>query len=141
MLPFCGYNMGDYFGHWLEMGAKLSNPPKIFHVNWFRQDGDGKFIWPGFGDNLRVLRWMISRCNGNGNGNATESPIGYLPKSNAIDTEGLSLKPGALDELLTVSKDDWRKEADNLGEFFGKFGEHLPPEMERQRRQLVERLG
>ena len=79
MLPFCGYNMGDYFGHWLHMGAQLKNPPKIFHVNWFRQDEHGKFLWPGFGENLRVLRWMLDRCNGAGNGNAVESPIGMLP--------------------------------------------------------------
>jgi phosphoenolpyruvate carboxykinase (GTP) len=141
MLPFCGFNMGDYFGHWLHMGGQLKNPPKIFHVNWFRQDEHGKFIWPGFGENLRALRWMLTRCNGGGNGNAVESPIGLLPKTDAIDTEGLNLKPGALAELLTVSKGDWCKEADNLGEFFAKFGDHLPAEMRRQREQLVRRLG
>jgi phosphoenolpyruvate carboxykinase (GTP) len=141
MLPFCGFNMGDYFGHWLKMGAQLKNPPKIFHVNWFRQDEQGKFIWPGFGENLRALRWMISRCNGSGNGNAVESPIGMLPSKSGIDTTGLDLKPGALDELLTVKKDDWRKEVDNLGEFFGKFGDHLPTEMSKQREQLAKRLG
>ena len=87
MLPFCGYNMADYFGHWLNMGARLKNPPKIFHVNWFRQDEQGKFLWPGFGENLRVLRWMLSRCNGSGNGNAVESPIGMLPAKSGIDTD------------------------------------------------------
>jgi len=141
MLPFCGLNMGDYFGHWLRMGAQLARPPQIFHVNWFRQDAEGKFIWPGFGENLRALRWMIERCNGNGNGNAVESPIGMLPSKQAIDTAGLDLKPGALDELLTVSKNDWRGEADSLGEFFGKFGDRLPDEMRRQRAELVKRLG
>src|SRR5215470_8527269 len=141
MLPFCGFNMGDYFGHWLHMGGQVRNPPKIFHVNWFRQDEHGKFIWPGFGENLRALRWMLSRCDGSGNGNAVESPIGMLPAKGALDTEGLTVAPGALNELLTVSKDDWRKEADNLGEFFGKFGDRLPDEMRRQRQQLVTRLG
>jgi phosphoenolpyruvate carboxykinase (GTP) len=141
MLPFCGYNMGDYFGHWLHMGAQIKHPPKIFHVNWFRQDEHGRFIWPGFGDNLRALRWLLERCDGGANGNAVESPIGLLPKKGAIDTAGLDLQPGALDELLTVKTDDWRKEADNLGEFFVKFGDHLPAEMSRQRDALVKRLG
>jgi len=141
MLPFCGLNMGDYFGHWLHMGSQLAHPPQIFHVNWFRQDAEGKFIWPGYGENLRALRWMIERCNGSGNGNAVESPIGMLPSTHAIDTAGLELKPGALDELLAVNRDDWRREADNLGEFFGKFGDRLPDEMRRQRQQLVTRLG
>src|SRR5262249_33538383 len=141
MLPFCGFNMGDYFGHWLHMGPQLTNPPKIFHVNWFRQDEHGKFIWPGFGENMRALRWLLSRCNGGGNGNAVESAIGLLPKKNAIDTEGLNLSPGAVDELLSVSRDDWRAEAQNIGEFFAKFGTHLPEEMERQRAALVRRLG
>jgi phosphoenolpyruvate carboxykinase (GTP) len=139
MLPFCGYNMGDYFGHWLHMGAQLKNPPKIFHVNWFRQDADGRFIWPGFGDNLRPLRWMLSRCDGSGN--AVESPIGLLPANNGIDTAGLDLKPGAMDELLAVPRDDWKAEAASIGEFFAKFGDHLPQEMTRQREALVKRLG
>jgi phosphoenolpyruvate carboxykinase (GTP) len=141
MLPFCGFNMGDYFGHWLKMGAGLSNPPKIFHVNWFRQDADGRFLWPGFGENMRPLRWMLSRCDGSGNGNAVESPIGLLPAKGAIDTSGLDLPAGAMDELLTVSRDDWKADAGNIGEFFGKFGDHLPSEMDRQRQALVKRLG
>jgi phosphoenolpyruvate carboxykinase (GTP) len=141
MLPFCGYNMGDYFGHWLHMGTQLANPPKIFHVNWFRQDADGRFLWPGFGENMRALRWMLSRCEGSGNGNAVESPIGLLPAKGGIDTSGLDLKAGAIDELLTVSRDDWRADAASIGEFFGKFGDHLPREMERQREALVKRLG
>src|SRR5215813_13206073 len=93
MLPFCGYNMGSYLDHWLRMGSQLAHPPQIFHVNWFRQDAEGKFIWPGFGENLRALRWMLTRCNGSGNGNAVESPIGMLPSKQAIDTAGLDLKP------------------------------------------------
>ncbi|MEO8603921.1 MAG: phosphoenolpyruvate carboxykinase (GTP) [bacterium] len=140
MLPFCGYNMGDYFGHWLKMGAGLKSPPKIFHVNWFRQDANSKFIWPGFGENMRALRWMLSRCDG-GTDNAVESPIGLLPAPNAIDTTGLDLAPGAMLELLAVSHEDWKQDAASLGEFFAKFGDRLPPEMERQRAALVERLG
>jgi phosphoenolpyruvate carboxykinase (GTP) len=130
--------MGDYFGHWLAMGKGLKNPPKIFHVNWFRQDDNGRFIWPGFGENMRVLRWIIDECRGRGE--KRESPIGLLPAKGAIDTQGLSLN-GAMDELLNVSPDDWRSEAQGIGEFFGKFGQHLPGEMERQRTELAKRLG
>jgi len=139
MLPFCGYNMADYFGHWLEMGKAVERPPAIFHVNWFRQDAGGRFIWPGFGENLRVLRWIVARCRGVGAG--TESPIGMLPARGAIDTSGLAVDGRTMEELLSVPKDDWRREAEGIGEFFGKFDGRLPAEMERQRRGLVERLG
>jgi phosphoenolpyruvate carboxykinase (GTP) len=139
MLPFCGYNMGDYFGHWLKMGTLVPRPPKIFHVNWFRQNADGKFIWPGFGENMRVLRWIVDRCKGQGA--AVESPIGLLPGKGAIDAAGVGVDAATMTELLTVSRDDWRPETESIGEFFGKFGEHLPEEMRRQREALVKRLG
>ncbi|HUI25877.1 MAG TPA: phosphoenolpyruvate carboxykinase (GTP) [Candidatus Kryptonia bacterium] len=139
MLPFCGYNMGDYWKHWLHMGTVAKRPPQIFHVNWFRQDADGKFIWPGFGENMRALRWIVDRCHGDGA--ATESPIGNLPANGAIDTEGLNLDSRAMTELLAVSKEDWRAESDSLGDFFGKFGDRLPAEMERQRQSLAKRLA
>jgi len=139
MLPFCGYNMGDYFGHWLEMGTLLKRAPKIFHVNWFRQNAAGQFIWPGFGENMRVLRWIVARCKGTGA--AVESPIGLLPGKGAIDIDGLNVDAKTMDELLSVSKDDWRTEAESIGEFFAKFGDHLPAEMARQREALVKRLG
>jgi phosphoenolpyruvate carboxykinase (GTP) len=139
MLPFCGYNMADYFGHWLGMGARVPRPPVIFHVNWFRQNAAGKFIWPGFGENLRVLRWMIDRCNGSGK--AVESPIGWLPATGALDTSGLDVDAAAMDELLAVPRAEWRAEAEGIGEFFTKFGDRLPAEMDRQRRELVRRLG
>jgi phosphoenolpyruvate carboxykinase (GTP) len=139
MLPFCGYNMGDYFGHWLKMGTLVRQPPKIFHVNWFRQDANGRFLWPGFGENMRVLRWILARCKETGE--AVDSPIGHLPAKGAIDTTGLDVPPATMDELLAVSKDDWRTDAANIGEFFAKFGDRLPPEMERQRAALVKRLG
>src|SRR5947208_2697878 len=138
-LPFCGYNMADYFGHWLEMGKAVERPPAIFHVNWFRQDAEGKFIWPGFGENMRVLRWIVARAKGAGA--AAESPIGMLPAKGAIDTSGLAVDARTMEELLSVSKDDWRREAAGIGEFFGKFDGRLPAEMERQRQGLVKRLG
>jgi phosphoenolpyruvate carboxykinase (GTP) len=138
MLPFCGYNMGSYFGHWLEMGTAVPKPPKIFHVNWFRQNDAGKFIWPGFGDNLRVLKWIVDRCQGR-NG-ITESPIGLLPGKGAIDTGGLDVSEQTMADLRTVSKSDWEKEVGDIGAFFGKFGSKLPAEMERQRQALAKRV-
>jgi phosphoenolpyruvate carboxykinase (GTP) len=139
MLPFCGYNMADYWGHWLEVGQKLRQPPRIFHVNWFRQGHDGKFLWPGFGENLRVLKWVVERCQGRGQ--AVESPIGHLPAAGAIDTTGLSVSPETMKELLSVDAADWRPEATAIGEFFAKFGDRVPPELERQRKALIDRLG
>ena len=139
MLPFCGYNMADYFGHWLAMGTAVKRPPRIFHVNWFRQNPDGRFMWPGFGENMRVLRWILDRCQGGGA--AVESPIGYLPAKGAIDLTSLDVNVATMTELLAVSRDDWRTEAEGIGEFFAKFGSRLPDEMERQRRALIKRLG
>jgi phosphoenolpyruvate carboxykinase (GTP) len=139
MLPFCGYNMGDYFGHWLRMGPKLQNPPRIFHVNWFRQDANGNFLWPGFGDNMRVLRWIIEECEGRGQ--SVETPIGLLPARGALDTAGLKVDGDTMDRLLSVSKEDWRKEVAGMSEFFEKFGDRLPKEIDRQRSELAKRLG
>src|SRR5262249_3568817 len=110
MLPFCGYNMADYFGHWLEMGRPVPRPPGICHVNWFRQDAQGRFIWPGFGENMRVLRWIVARSQGAAA--ATEAPIGLLPAQGAIETSGLALDGRTMEELLSVPKDDWRREAE-----------------------------
>src|SRR5262245_8065899 len=139
MLPFCGYNMADYFGHWIAMGSAVPRPPKIFHVNWFRQDDQGRFIWPGFGENMRVLRWILERCAGGGE--AIESPIGMLPGSHGIDRAGIDVDDRTMADLLTVSRDDWRKEAEGVGEFFSKFDGRLPGEMERKRQALEKRLG
>jgi phosphoenolpyruvate carboxykinase (GTP) len=139
MLPFCGYNMGDYLGHWLRVGPTLRRPPGIFHVNWFRQNPEGKFIWPGFGENMRVLRWIVGRCQGTAA--AVESPIGMLPAPGALDTSGLPVSEATMAELFAVSREDWRAEAAGIGEFFQKLGERLPAEMERQRRALLDRLG
>jgi phosphoenolpyruvate carboxykinase (GTP) len=139
MLPFCGYNMGDYFGHWLDVGKSVSKPPKIFHVNWFRQNADGKFIWPGFGENMRVLRWILDRCRGQVAG--VKSPIGYLPAAKDIDTQGLDVDAATMEELLSVSQNDWRGEVDGIAEFFGKLGARLPEEMSDQRKALQHRVG
>src|SRR5262249_31916485 len=124
MLPFCGYNMGDYFGHWLNVGARLKNPPRIFRVNWFRRDENGKFLWPGFGDNLRVLKWVIDRCQGKGG--MVETPIGIMPTATAIDTEGLQLAPGTMEKLLAIDLEGWRSATRSQEEFFAKFGKRLP---------------
>lgn len=139
MLPFCGYNMGDYFAHWLEMGKKIPNPPKIFNVNWFRTDENGKFIWPGFGDNLRVLRWILARCNGEVD--AVETPIGYLPKVDDIDVTGLEkIDRATIENLLTIDKDSWAEEVKDQAAFLEKF-DRLPAEIRNQYDALVKRLG
>lgn len=139
MLPFCGYNMGDYFKHWLEIGKKYKNVPKIFNVNWFRTDDDGHFIWPGFGDNIRVLDWIIDRCEGKAN--AVETPIGYLPRPEDINIEGLNIDKETLAKLLTVDKEMWKAEAQDIEEHYKKFGDKLPTELRNQLNSLKERLN
>lgn len=125
MLPFCGYHMGDYFSHWLEMGAKLGDKaPKVFNVNWFRTDDEGNFIWPGFGDNMRVLDWIIKRCEGNVD--AVETPIGFGPRVEDINIDGLDLNVETLTELLNVDTTLWKEEAKGIQEFYDKFGDRLP---------------
>ena len=131
MLPFCGYHMADYWAHWLEMGKKLGDKaPKIFNVNWFRTDDEGHFIWPGFGDNLRVLEWIIKRCEGKAD--AVETPIGYVPKAEDINLEGLDFSLDTLKSILEVDKDLWKTEADGIAEFYEKFGDKLPAELKNQ---------
>ena len=138
MLPFCGYNMADYFGHWLEMGKRIANPPKIFHVNWFRTDDNGNFLWPGFGDNLRVLDWILKRCEGEVE--AKETPIGYIPTANALDMTGLDLPTDIIEELLSVDVDDWKEELKGHREFFAMFGDRLPKEFWEEYNALAHRL-
>ncbi len=140
MLPFCGYNMGDYFSHWLEMGEKLGDKaPKIFNVNWFRLDDEGNFIWPGFGDNMRVLLWMLDRCEGKVG--AKETPIGYVPEVDDLDMEGLDISKETLADLLNVDSGIWKEEAAGIEEFYKKFGDHLPAELKKQLDELKARLG
>lgn len=127
MRPFVGYNMGDYFAHWLEMGKKIPHAPKIFHVNWFRTDADGNFIWPGFGDNMRVLLWILDRCDGKAE--AVETPIGFVPKAEDIDIEGLDLSLATIKELLTVDKASWLEDVANIKEFYAQIGDHMPKEL------------
>ncbi len=138
MLPFCGYNMGDYFGHWIGMGRRLQRPPRIFRVNWFMRGDDGKFLWPGFGENLRVLRWMIERCNGRGK--AVETPIGLLPAPGAIEVGDLPLASGAMDRLLSIDRDGWLAALNTQDEFFGSLGPHLPRELQAEHEGLAQRL-
>jgi phosphoenolpyruvate carboxykinase (GTP) len=138
MLPFCGYNMADYFQHWLQMGPKLKNPPRLFNVNWFRKGADGKFLWPGYGENVRVLKWMLDRIEGRAE--ATETPIGYVPTSNSLTLDGLSISRENLDELLQVHPADWVAEEEATGKFFEKFGNRLPQEIRREHKALASRL-
>ena len=129
MLPFCGYNMGDYFAHWLGVGRALERPPAIFHVNWFRTGRDGRFVWPGFGENLRVLLWMIDRVKGRGG--AVETPIGLVPTESALDWDGLALAASERRELLGVDRAEWAAEVPEIRAFFERFGGRLPAELER----------
>ena len=138
MLPFCGYNMGEYFAHWLEMGKKIPNPPKIFNVNWFRLDDEGNFIWPGFGDNLRVLLWILARCNGTVD--ARESAIGYLPYAKDIDLEGCEVDEKVLENLLSIDKDAWLQEIEDQKAHLARF-EKLPAEIKAQYEALCNRVN
>ena len=139
MLPFCGYHMGDYFRHWLEMGKKLGDKaPKIFNVNWFRLDDEGHFIWPGFGDNMRVINWIIDRCEGKVD--AVETPIGFVPKAEDIDLTDLDFDTDTLKSILEVDKETWQKEAAEIEEHYKKFGDRLPEELVNQLNTLKANL-
>ena len=141
MLPFCGYNMGDYFGHWLKVGASAdaSNLPKIFYVNWFRKDADGRWLWPGYGENSRVLEWVFNRVAGTGD--AVESPIGYLPTKDAINRDGLDVSEADMEILLSVDAEDWRREVPLIREHFAQFGDRLPAQLHAAVDDLERRLG
>ena len=140
MLPFCGYNMGDYFAHWLKMGKAIANPPKIFNVNWFRLDDEGRFIWPGYGENFRVVKWILDRCGGLVG--ADETAIGYMPKPEDIDITGLEdeVSVDTIKALLSIDKESWAQEIENQKEFFAKF-DRLPDEIRAAQAGLAERLG
>ncbi|MEV6975088.1 phosphoenolpyruvate carboxykinase (GTP) [Kitasatospora sp. NPDC093806] len=141
MLPFCGYNMGDYFAHWLKVGAQAdaAKLPKIYYVNWFRKNAEGKFVWPGYGENSRVLKWIVERLEGTGNG--VETPIGVLPTVEGFDLDGLELSKEDVDLLFTVDADIWRQEAALVPAHLELFGEHTPTELWDEYRDLVARLG
>jgi phosphoenolpyruvate carboxykinase (GTP) len=139
MLPFCGYNMGDYFAHYLKIGARPgAKLPKIYYVNWFRTDENGKFLWPGYGENSRVLKWAFERCEGKAQ--AVDTPIGRLPGATDLDTRGLDIPAGNLAKLLSVDIDGWLAEVPLIREHFAKFGKHLPEGLNREVAELEARL-
>jgi phosphoenolpyruvate carboxykinase (GTP) len=139
MKPFCGYNFADYWDHWLSFADRSDRLPEIFHVNWFRRDDSGRFLWPGFGENLRVLRWIIERCEGRIG--AVETPIGYLPKADDIDVTGLDVSSATLAQLLAVDPDQWREEMEAMGEYLASFGTRLPARLGEEHQRVVQALG
>ena len=138
MKPFCGYNFADYWSHWLSIGERTTTPPKVFHVNWFRQNGEGRFLWPGFGENLRVLRWIIDRCAGRAE--ARDTAIGWLPGPTDIDVEGLDIDPQTLESLLAVDAPAWREELTQIGDYLDGFGDRVPEALREVREQVLARL-
>jgi phosphoenolpyruvate carboxykinase (GTP) len=134
MLPFCGYNMGQYFGHWLEIRNRLKNPPKVFMVNWFRKDGEGRFLWPGYGENIRVLKWIVERVAGRAA--AERSPVGMRPAEGALDLTGLEIAGNTLKQAMAVRPEDWAVELDSQEEFFRKLGPSVPEKITEQRKAL-----
>jgi phosphoenolpyruvate carboxykinase (GTP) len=138
MLPFCGYNMADYFAHWLDVGKKLSRPPAIFRVNWFRTGEDGRFLWPGFGENLRVLKWVLERCDGEGE--AVETAIGIMPTLKAIDRTGINMGDDAMKQLLRVDLLDWTDAVHTQAEFFKSLGSRLPSGIVQEHEGLMKRV-
>jgi phosphoenolpyruvate carboxykinase (GTP) len=139
MKPFCGYNFADYWAHWLSFGPRSDKLPKIFHVNWFRRDANGKFLWPGFGENLRVLRWIVDRCENRVD--ADETAIGYLPAAEDIDLTGLDVSDDELAQLLNVNRDQWRAELDEVGEYLDSYGDRLPEELRAEQQKVAEALS
>jgi len=139
MKPFCGYNYGDYWAHWLSFAGKVEQLPKIFHVNWFRRDADGRFLWPGFGENLRVLEWIIDRCEGRAH--AVETPIGYLPSPEALNLEGLDIDAATVRELLAVRPEAWRKELEHIEEYINSFDERTPRDLKAELADVERRLS
>ena len=139
MLPFAGYNYGDYWAHWINVGAKLKSPPQIFHVNWFRQNSDGKFLWPGYGDNLRVLRWIIDRCTGTAK--SRDTAIGHLPHAADLDLQGLDIAPAAVEELLTVNPKLWQEEFAGIEKYVSQFGSRVPEQLKGELKSAMQRVA
>ena len=138
MLPFCGYHMGDYFMHWLEMGRAVSRPPRIFSVNWFRKDAEGRFVWPGFGQNMRVLKWIFERCTGEAG--ATESSLGLVPEYDHLDWSGLDFGASRFSTIMGVDPTQWRRELDSHNALFDRLGEKRPDPLMRERDRLARRI-
>jgi phosphoenolpyruvate carboxykinase (GTP) len=138
MLPFCGYHMGDYFRHWIEIGKQISETPRIFHVNWFRKDREGKFIWPGFGENMRILKWIVERSRYGAK--AIETPIGWIPRHEDIDWRGLAFSRERWDEVMELDRVAWKAQTLGHSELFLKLNERLPKEIIFEREMLVCRL-
>jgi phosphoenolpyruvate carboxykinase (GTP) len=138
MLPFCGYNMAEYFGHWLKMGKLMNRPPKIFHVNWFKTDDKGDFLWPGFSENLRVLEWIIGRCRSKVD--AVQTPIGYIPNLKDIDMTGLKLPKSVMKKLFELNKHEWLAEIEDQKKFFEIFGKTFPKEILQEHKALEKRI-
>jgi phosphoenolpyruvate carboxykinase (GTP) len=138
MKPFCGYNFADYWAHWMSFPDRTDKLPKIFHVNWFRQDQDGKFLWPGFGENLRVLRWIIDRCEGDIG--AKETPIGFLPEDGGIDTAELDISDETMKELLRIDVERWRTENQHFGDYLDTFGDRVPEALRVEQQRLAQKL-
>ena len=140
MIAFVGYNMGDYFAHWLKMGQAVKHPPKIFRVNWFRRDANGRFLWPGFGENMRVLQWIAQRCQGRAQG--VETPLGIMPRFEDLNWQGLEkLSSSQYGELSDIDAGAWREELRSHDELFAKLGKHLPAPLESRRNRMHEHLG
>jgi phosphoenolpyruvate carboxykinase (GTP) len=139
MKPFCGYNFADYWAHWLSFEGRVKHLPKVFHVNWFRQDKNGKFLWPGFGDNLRVLSWVIDRCEGRAG--AQETPIGYLPRKEDLDLANLNLSADVVHQLLDLDYAAWHEEIDGIGKYLDEFGARMPAALREQYLKVKQALG
>jgi phosphoenolpyruvate carboxykinase (GTP) len=141
MLPFCGYNMGDYFGHWLDIGqTEGAILPRVYYVNWFRKGADGTFLWPGYGENSRVLKWIFERCDAKGIEGGVSTPIGVIPAPTSLDTAGLDHADAILHSLLAVDREAWLAEIPGIAEYYASFGERLPPGLARELEALETRL-
>jgi len=139
MKPFCGYNFGDYWKHWLSFGGRAGKLPRIFHVNWFRQDKNGRFMWPGYGENLRVLQWITDRCDGRIE--AQDTPIGFVPRKQDLDVSGLNMDDATLETLLSVDPVAWRHELESIGKYLEEFRERVPAKLREELRDVQRRLG